>query len=116
MEIVGGTNSEPGPWIVGFGPEDSRMVGRFGQIVELVLEGKVGRDALLREPSGRSCLVGDVPGLAVLFEDEQLRRFLLHQRRSTKPACLPKLVGLRILAALSRLVRCGTRAQARAAP
>jgi hypothetical protein len=105
MEGLDGMDAQPGPWIVEFGPENSRTVGRFGQVLELVLQGKIGRDALLHEPSGRSCLVRDVPGLAILFEDERLRRFLLQQRRATEPACLPKALGLQILSTLARLVR-----------
>lgn len=112
MESVGGMNAGPGPWIVELGPQNAQVVRRFGHLVELVLTGKVERDARLHEPSGRSYLVRDVPGLAVLFDDEPLRRFLLRQRRAIQPAGWPRRLGLQILGTLSRLVGCGTRASA----
>lgn len=81
----GGMKSELGRWTIVCGPAKSRTVQEFGQLVELILAGKIGRDALLFEPAGQPRTLGDVPQLAVLFEDEDLRTFLRDRRGSASP-------------------------------
>jgi hypothetical protein len=80
--VRGRARSNSVPWTVVSTSGERQSVPNSGQLIRLIVEGNVTRDALLCEPGAGPRALGDVPGLNELFADQRLRLFLKAQMKT----------------------------------
>jgi cytochrome c-type biogenesis protein CcmH/NrfG len=78
-------------WLLQPRQGELRLARDLAEVIRLILERRIDRHAKLYEVNGEPSVLGDLPALAELFTDEQLREFLdrpdsLEGRRAPGPS------------------------------